>query len=210
MKSRCTCTRLTCALPSTRYIRTTLIFHSDVSRNSEISLQCYLRTEEPKCVGDGVADDMGNDLFLGGIKFVPNFDGLGNNDQWYEFTGGAGKIQLGVSYQPHYGQSITIDDFELMTVIGKGSFGKVGLRCTPILFLSDNARSSKCESETPPVSMLSRPSGKRILSTATKSHTHSLRGWSLPKLIAPSSSPSNLVSNRNKSFTLFWRTLFCS
>ena len=104
-----------------------------MSRNSEISLQCYLRTEEPKCVGDGVADDMGNDLFLGGIKFVPNFDGLGNNDQWYEFTGGVGKIQLGVSYQPHYGQSLTIDDFELMTVIGKGSFGKVSLRYTPVL-----------------------------------------------------------------------------
>ncbi|KAF8890008.1 kinase-like domain-containing protein [Gymnopilus junonius] len=98
--------------------------HFDVSRNSEISLQCYLRTEEPKSV-DGLADDLGNDIFLGGLKFVPNFDGMGNQDQWYSFTGGSGKIQIGVSYHPHYGQSLTIDDFELMTVIGKGSFGKV-------------------------------------------------------------------------------------
>lgn len=72
-----------------------------------------------------MADDLGNDIFLGGIKFVPNFDGMGNQDQWYDLSGGSGKIQIGVSYQPHYGQSLTIDDFELMTVIGKGSFGKV-------------------------------------------------------------------------------------
>ncbi len=96
-----------------------------MSRNSEISLQCYIRTEEPKCGGDGLADDLGNDIFLGGLKFVPNFDGMGNQDQWYDFVGGAGKIQIGVLYQPNYGQSLTIDDFELMTVIGKGSFGKV-------------------------------------------------------------------------------------
>ncbi|KJA18018.1 hypothetical protein HYPSUDRAFT_45732 [Hypholoma sublateritium FD-334 SS-4] len=99
--------------------------HFDVSRNSEISLQCYIRTEEPKCGGDGLADDLGNDIFLGGLKFVPNFDGMGNQDQWYDFVGGAGKIQIGVLYQPNYSQSLTIDDFELMTVIGKGSFGKV-------------------------------------------------------------------------------------
>jgi serum/glucocorticoid-regulated kinase 2 len=99
--------------------------HFDVSRDSEISLQCYIRAEEPKCGGDGLADDLGNDVFLGGLKFVPNFDGMGNHDQWYDFVGGAGKIQIGVSYQPNYGQSLTIDDFELMTVIGKGSFGKV-------------------------------------------------------------------------------------
>ena len=102
-----------------------LCSHSDVSRNSEISLQCYIRAEEPKCGGDGLADDLGNDIFLGGLKFVPNFDGMGNHDQWYDFVGGAGKIQIGVLYQPHYGQSLTIDEFDLMTVIGKGSFGKV-------------------------------------------------------------------------------------
>lgn len=98
---------------------------SDVSRNSEISLQCYLRAEEPKRGGDGLADDLGNDIFLGGIKFIPNFDEMGSQDQWYEVVGGTGKVQIGVSYQPSYGQSLTVDDFELITVIGKGSFGKV-------------------------------------------------------------------------------------
>jgi len=98
--------------------------HFDVSRNSEISMQCYLRADEPKRGGDG-ADDLGNDIFLGGIKFVPNFDDGGTQDQWYDLVGGAGKIQLGVAYQPTPNQSLTIDDFELITVIGKGSFGKV-------------------------------------------------------------------------------------
>ncbi|GLB38393.1 putative haspin like kinase domain containing protein [Lyophyllum shimeji] len=99
--------------------------HFDVSRNSEISLQFYLRAEEPKRDGDGLAADLGNDIFLGGIKFIPNFDEMGSQDQWYGLVGGSGKIQIGTSYQPSYGQSLTIDDFELITVIGKGSFGKV-------------------------------------------------------------------------------------
>ena len=75
---------------------------SDVSRTSEISIQCYLRAEKPKVANDGLADDMGNDLFMGGIKFTPDFDNVGTvgHDQWYDLTGGTGKIQIGVAYQP--------------------------------------------------------------------------------------------------------------
>ena len=39
-----------------------------------MSIQCYLRTEEPKRGGDGIADDMGNDIFMGGARFTPDFD----------------------------------------------------------------------------------------------------------------------------------------
>ncbi|KAF7977712.1 hypothetical protein HWV62_33507 [Athelia sp. TMB] len=100
--------------------------HFDVSRASEISLQCYLRKDEPKRGADGLADEMGNDdIFLGGVKVTPDFDSVGSQDQWYTLAGGNGKVQLGISYQPTYGQSLTIEDFELTTVIGKGSFGKV-------------------------------------------------------------------------------------
>lgn len=143
---------------------------SDVSRNSEISLQCYLRAEEPKCGGDGLADDLGNDVFLGGIKFVPNFDAMGSQDQWYNFVGGSGKIQIGVTYQPSYGQSLTVDDFELMTVIGKGSFGKVALSRYCVL-TEPNAswcRLCKLGNEIQPVFTLSKPSGKSTSSTVTK------------------------------------------
>ena len=73
-----------------------------MSRNSEISIQCYLRAEQPKVGHDGLADDMGNDIFMGGIKFVPDFDNVGSvgTDQWYDLGGGSGKIQIGVAYQP--------------------------------------------------------------------------------------------------------------
>jgi len=75
---------------------------SDVSRHSEISIQCYLRTEQPKVGSDGLADDMGNDVFMGGIKFTPDFDNVDavGQDQWHDVTGGKGKIQIGVAYQP--------------------------------------------------------------------------------------------------------------
>lgn len=61
--------------PLTRLLR----FHSDVSRNSEISLQCYLRSGDSLAsqqdAKDGQGDDvMGvGDIYLGGIKFVPDF-----------------------------------------------------------------------------------------------------------------------------------------
>lgn len=97
----------------------------DVSRNSEISIQCYLRTEESKRGSDGIADDMGNDIFMGGVRFTPDFDDMPTEEQWYPLSGGAGRIQIGVAFQPSTGQSFSIDDFELITVIGKGSFGKV-------------------------------------------------------------------------------------
>ncbi|THH20108.1 hypothetical protein EW146_g1193 [Bondarzewia mesenterica] len=98
--------------------------HFDVSRNSEISIQSYLRTDEPKRGSDGV-DDMGNDIFMGGITFTPDFDNMGTQDQWYELNGGEGKLMIGVAFQPSNGHTLTINDFELITVIGKGSFGKV-------------------------------------------------------------------------------------
>lgn len=106
-----------------------------MSRDSELSLNCYLRADEQ----GGQVDDMGNDIFLGGIKLVPDFDNHGTQDQWYEFVGGKGKIQIGVSYQPNYGGSLTIDEFELITVIGKGSFGKV---CSTGLYLFCGANRS--------------------------------------------------------------------
>lgn len=126
--NRFTCIKRHCQSMSVHHFfdSSTHIPHSDVSRNSEVSLQLYLRADEPQRGADGTADDLGNDIFLGGAKFVPNFDEMGNQDQWYDLLGGPGKIQIGVSYKPNHDQSLTIDDFELITVIGKGSFGKVG------------------------------------------------------------------------------------
>jgi hypothetical protein len=44
---------------------------SDVSRSAELSIQCYLRKDQPKRDGDGLADDMGNDIFMGSLKITP-------------------------------------------------------------------------------------------------------------------------------------------
>ena len=68
---------------------------SDVSRHSEMSIQSYLRTEEPKRGGDGIADDMGNDIFMGGARFRPDFD-----DPTDDLAGGSGSIQIGVTFKP--------------------------------------------------------------------------------------------------------------
>jgi hypothetical protein len=74
-----------------------------VSRTSEISIQCYLRKDEPKRGADGMADDMGhNDIFMGSIKVTPDFDNMGSEDQWYNLSAGSGKVKLGTSYQPTY------------------------------------------------------------------------------------------------------------
>lgn len=94
----------------------------DVSRASEISLSAYLRTA-PSVPGQERAD-MGNDLFLAGVKFSPSYDAM--TEQWYPATAGAGAFQIQVAYQPaQQNEPLTIESFELLRVIGKGSFGKV-------------------------------------------------------------------------------------
>ncbi|OWZ33134.1 non-specific serine/threonine protein kinase [Cryptococcus neoformans c45] len=106
----------------------------DVSRISEISATVYLRTREPhaegreKSNGEGEGEDMGNsDLCLGSIRFTPNLDSLRVTDDWVTVQGGggSGSINVQVSFKPASGQILTIDSFELLKVIGKGSFGKV-------------------------------------------------------------------------------------
>lgn len=43
---------------------------------------------------------MGNDIFMGGVRFTPDFDNMGApQEQWCELSGG-GKILIAVAYQP--------------------------------------------------------------------------------------------------------------
>ncbi|KAG9046592.1 hypothetical protein FS837_004011 [Tulasnella sp. UAMH 9824] len=71
--------------------------HFDVSRVSDISISAYLRTQPPAAGED--QNNMGNDLLLCRLDYTPVLDG----------------------HQP----SFSIEQFELLKVIGKGSFGKV-------------------------------------------------------------------------------------
>ena len=72
---------------------------SDVSRHSEISIQCYLHTEEPKRSGNGIADNMGNAIFMGSVWFMLDFDNLMGQDQWYDLAGGSGRIKISVTFK---------------------------------------------------------------------------------------------------------------
>ncbi|KAL9935834.1 hypothetical protein V8E36_005411 [Tilletia maclaganii] len=126
--------------------------HFDVSRPSEISLQVYMRTNEPSASssanggpdpdktmtggGNGADDDvqMGeSDRLLGSLKFVPDFDDAVSQNQLgsYKLSGGGGAGQISIQFSFHptagtgSGSGLTIESFELLKVIGKGSFGKV-------------------------------------------------------------------------------------
>jgi serum/glucocorticoid-regulated kinase 2 len=147
-----------CALPLSLYIGGDPS-HSDVSRSSEVTISAYLRTAAT--LPGQNRSDMGNDLFLGGLKFTPGFDSqvggqiscatrgsqscLQPVDSWVPATAGTGRFHIQVNFKPRtvsmlHGfalalmcfacgqESLTIQDFDLLKVIGKGSFGKVSSR----------------------------------------------------------------------------------
>ncbi|CCK68290.1 serine/threonine protein kinase YPK1 KNAG_0A06290 [Huiozyma naganishii CBS 8797] len=47
------------------------------------------------------------------------------NHHWITLENGFGKINLSIDYKPSKNKPLSIDDFDLLKVIGKGSFGKV-------------------------------------------------------------------------------------
>ncbi|KAG8935804.1 AGC protein kinase Gad8 [Tulasnella sp. 418] len=100
--------------------------HFDVSRVSEISMQIYLRTGTNSTDEAAANDELGkSDIFMGNITFVPDFDALGTVDTWHPVVSGTGDINVQVTFRPSSGQALSIDSFDLLKVIGKGSFGKV-------------------------------------------------------------------------------------
>lgn len=89
----------------------------DVSRTSNIAVSAYLRTIQGQ-------DDMGNDLLMARVDLTPMLDTHHASDQWYTATAGQGSFHLKIDYKPRQ-ESLTIEQFDLLKVIGKGSFGKV-------------------------------------------------------------------------------------
>ena len=46
---------------------------------------------------------MGNDIYMGGVRFTPDFDDMGApQEQWHELSGGSGKgkVMIALAYQP--------------------------------------------------------------------------------------------------------------
>ena len=52
-------------------------------------------------------------------------------DEWLPISGGSVSIHVQVAFKPNQNQHLTIDSFELLKVIGKGSFGKVSTELPP-------------------------------------------------------------------------------
>ncbi|CAO3633309.1 unnamed protein product [Cunninghamella echinulata] len=66
-----------------------------------------------------------NDYYLGGVKLQPNFDSTRLDDQVLQISGGTGMMHIQLCYKPQKSQPIAFDSFDLLRVIGRGSFGKV-------------------------------------------------------------------------------------
>lgn len=73
------------------------------------------------------------DVFLGSCKIAADssdLNNLKNNnnilvDGWQSLSSGSGKIKLQIGFQPNKDKQLNIEEFDLLKVIGKGSFGKV-------------------------------------------------------------------------------------
>ena len=121
----------------------------DVSRVAELSVQIYLRNPNAQ-PGAGRSQD----IFLGIVKINPRFEEakqyvedpkaskkdrekgmaafaqqeaqLGQiGTDWLNVAFGTGSLKIGVTFVENRQRTLKIDDFELLKVVGKGSFGKV-------------------------------------------------------------------------------------
>lgn len=124
-------------------------FKFDVSRKTELTVQLYLRNPTAR-PGAGRSED----IFLGAVKVQPRFEeshpyvddpklskkenqkaAASHADQerqlgqlgaeWLDLQFGTGSIKIGVSFVENKKRSLKIEDFQLLKVVGKGSFGKV-------------------------------------------------------------------------------------
>jgi serum/glucocorticoid-regulated kinase 2 len=121
-------------------------FKFDVSRQTELSIQIYLRNPAAR-PGVGRSED----IFLGATKMQPrlqetstyvenpklskkenqkaaaeqerNVGQLGT--EWLDLQFGTGSIKIGLSFVENRAHSMKLTDFDLLKVVGRGSFGKV-------------------------------------------------------------------------------------
>ncbi|KAK3840583.1 MAG: kinase-like domain-containing protein [Linnemannia elongata] len=100
--------------------------HFDVSRFTEAQLSLYIRTPYPSKSGDTRdCDASSQDIFLGNVLLEPLFDDQ-MQDEWFPLLSGTGKVRIQLVFKSHIGNThLAVDAFDLLKVIGKGSFGKV-------------------------------------------------------------------------------------
>ena len=121
----------------------------DVSRATDLNVQLFLRNPNAR-PGAGRSED----IFLGAVRVNPRFEEehryvedpksskkdreksvaafaqqerqLGQmGAQWLDVSFGTGAVKVGVAFVENRQRTLKIEDFELLKVVGKGSFGKV-------------------------------------------------------------------------------------
>ncbi|KAK9459605.1 kinase-like domain-containing protein [Lipomyces oligophaga] len=105
----------------------------DVSRAETLTLSIYVRNpgaffsskpENGNSSQEKARTD--EDILLGSCKVVPKLDArAGRLDENVAVSWGTGKVHFEASFKPNQNTPLTIDDFDLLKVVGKGSFGKV-------------------------------------------------------------------------------------
>lgn len=99
----------------------------DVSRTTDISVSLYVRNPAaPPNAGRT------EDIFIGKCSIRPKFEADASEKkdpsqgtEWQELQYGSGSMKIGVNFVETQKDKLSIDDFELLKVVGKGSFGKV-------------------------------------------------------------------------------------
>lgn len=141
-------------------------FKFDVSRKTELNVQLYLRNPAAR-PGAGRSED----IFLGATKVHPRFEEAGQpyvedpklskkdnqkaaaahaeqertmgqlGAEWLDLQFGSGSIKIGVSFVENRQRSLKMEDFDLLKVVGKGSFGKV----MQVMYVTPGTRSLPCQ-----------------------------------------------------------------
>ncbi|KAK7204957.1 kinase-like domain-containing protein [Myxozyma melibiosi] len=108
----------------------------DVSRSETLTVSLYVRNPgafftskdgaNSSSSSNGESKKLEEDILLGSCKLTPKLDpSAGKRDESIAVSWGTGKVHLTVQYKPNQKAALTIDDFDLLKVVGKGSFGKV-------------------------------------------------------------------------------------
>lgn len=118
----------------------------DVSRTVDLTISLYIRNPNAQ-QGSGRAQD----IFIGTTRITPSFaEDVGATQQaapdaklkngqqpapqgkggaaglqWQEVQYGTGSVRIGCKFVENRHKTLKIEDFELLKVVGKGSFGKV-------------------------------------------------------------------------------------
>ncbi|KAK9367189.1 kinase-like domain-containing protein [Lipomyces kononenkoae] len=120
------------------------IANFDVSRDETLTLSLYVRNpgafftssasgaagtgpSGPSTTGSSGSSGLDRsrseeDILLGSCKVVPKLDVRAKFDEWLAVSWGSGKVHISVSFKPNQNAPLTIDSFELLKVVGKGSF----------------------------------------------------------------------------------------